>query len=118
MKTILDAVDLIKRDEVSIVVYPEGTRSKKFKLLKFHAGVFKIAQKANVPIVVATIQGGELVKDRYPFRRTHVYIDVLDVFDREKVKSHTTDELSNEARQLMLEKLEPERANGEEVLER
>ena len=108
MKTILDAVDLIKRDEVSIVVYPEGTRSKKYKLLKFHAGVFKIAQKANVPIVVATIRGAEDVKDRYPWRRTHVYIDVLDVFDRDKVKSSTTDDLSHEARQLMLEKLEPE----------
>ncbi|MCR5060995.1 MAG: 1-acyl-sn-glycerol-3-phosphate acyltransferase [Saccharofermentans sp.] len=108
MKTILDAVDLIKRDEVSIAVYPEGTRSKKYKLLKFHAGVFKIAQKANVPIVVVTIQGGENVKGRYPFKSTPVYIDVLDVFDREKVKSHTTDELSDEARQLMLDKLEPE----------
>ena len=82
MKTILDAVDLIKRDEVSIAVYPEGTRSKKNKLLKFHAGVLKIAQKANVPIVVTTIRGGEDVKDRYPWRRTHVYFDVLDVFDR------------------------------------
>ena len=108
MKTILDAVDLIKRDEVSIAVYPEGTRSKKYKLLKFHAGVFKIAQKANVPIVVVTIQGGENVKGRYPFKSSPVYIDVLDVFDREKVKSHTTDELSDEARKLMLDKLEPE----------
>ena len=107
MKTILDAVDLIKRDEVSIAVYPEGTRSKKKKLLKFHAGVLKIAQKANVPIVVTTIQGGENVKDRYPWRRTDVYFDVLDVFDREKVKSHTTDELCDEARNLMVQKLEP-----------
>ena len=108
MKTILDAVDLIKRDEVSIVVYPEGTRSKRLKLLKFHAGVFKIAQKANVPIVVATIQGGETIKDRYPWKRSHIDIDVLDVFDRNKVKSETSEQLSLDARNLMLAKLEPE----------
>ncbi len=108
MKTILDAVDLIKRNEVSIVVYPEGTRSKKYKLLKFHNGVLKIAQKAKVPIVVATIQGGETIKERYPFRRSHVYIDVLSVFDVAEVTSQTTDELGGKARQLMLDKLEPE----------
>ena len=108
MKTILDAVDLIKRDEVSIVVYPEGTRSKRLKLLKFHAGVFKIAQKANVPIVVATIQGGETIKDRYPWRRSYIDIDVLDVFDCNKVKSNTSEQLSDDARALMLAKLEPE----------
>ncbi|SCW32258.1 1-acyl-sn-glycerol-3-phosphate acyltransferase [Ruminococcaceae bacterium YRB3002] len=108
MKTILDAVDLIKRDEVSIAVYPEGTRSKKYKLLKFHAGVFKIAQKAKVPVVVATIQGGETIKERYPWRRSHIYIDVLDVFDRERVASSTTDELSADARMLMVQKLEPD----------
>ena len=112
MKTILDAVDLIKRDEVSIAVYPEGTRSKKFKLLKFHAGVFKIAQKANVPVVVATIQGGETIKERYPWRRSHIYIDILDVFDRNKVKSSTSEQLSDDARALMLAKLEPENAQA------
>jgi len=108
MKTILDAVDLIKRDEVSIVVYPEGTRSKRLKLLKFHAGVFKIAQKANVPVVVATIKGGETIKDRYPWRRSHIDIDILDVFDCDQVKSNTSEQLSENARNLMLARLEPD----------
>ena len=113
MKTILDAVDLIKRDEVSIVVYPEGTRSKKFKLLKFHNGVLKIAQKAKVPIVVATIRGAETVRERYPFRRSHVYIDVLDVIGVDEVTTHTTDELGDRARKMMLDMLEP--ASAEET---
>ncbi|MBP5261323.1 MAG: 1-acyl-sn-glycerol-3-phosphate acyltransferase [Clostridiales bacterium] len=113
MKTILDAVDLIKRDEVSIVVYPEGTRSKRLKLLKFHNGVLKIAQKAKVPIVVTTISGGETVKDRYPFRRSHVYLDVLDVIDVAEVTSKTTEELGDKARQMMLDKLEPAAAAEE-----
>ena len=106
MKTIIDAVDLIKRDEVSIAVYPEGTRSKKLKLLKFHNGMFKIAQKAKVPVVVTTIRGGEDIKGNYPFKRTHLYFDVLECFDINKVTSLSTEELGEEARNLMLAKLE------------
>lgn len=54
--TIEKAAKLIESDEVSIGIYPEGTRSKECVLLPFHNGVFKIAQKASVPIVVASIQ--------------------------------------------------------------
>ena len=52
--TIEKAAKLIASDEVSIGIYPEGTRSKECVLLPFHNGVFKIAQKASVPIVVAS----------------------------------------------------------------
>ena len=48
--TIEKAAKLIASDEVSIGIYPEGTRSKECVLLPFHNGVFKIAQKASVPI--------------------------------------------------------------------
>ena len=47
MKTIEKAADLIKDDQCSIAVYPEGTRNFKGGLLPFHNGIFKIAQKAN-----------------------------------------------------------------------
>ena len=47
LKTILKAAELLKKGKVSIGIYPEGTRSKECKLLPFHNGVFKIAQKAN-----------------------------------------------------------------------
>ena len=114
LKTILKCIQLLKEDKVSVAVFPEGYIRPDRKFHELRPGVFKIAQKANVPIVVTTIRGGEDVKDRYPWRRTHVYFDVLDVFDREKVKSHTTDELCNEARELMLQKLEPEHIDTDE----
>ena len=49
IRTISKASKLITNNNLSIGVYPEGTRNKDSKdLLTFHDGVFKIAQKANV----------------------------------------------------------------------
>ena len=80
MATINRAAALLQKQEVSIGVYPEGTRSKTCQLLSFHNGVFKIAQKADVPVVVLSITGTERIAKRIPFHATDVYLDVLEVF--------------------------------------
>ena len=105
MKTVIRAVKLLKSNEVSVAVYPEGTRSKKLKLLKFHNGMFKIAEKAQVPVVVAVITGTETVKERYPFHTSHIHIDVLDVIPYSYIAENGTDATSDLARSLMIEKL-------------
>ncbi len=54
LKTILKNVDLLK-EGVSVSVFPEGTRNKTDDiLLPFHDGSFKMAEKANCPIVIVT----------------------------------------------------------------
>ena len=53
LKSILKAIQFIKDDKASIAVFPEGgTNKTSDPLLPYRSGVFKIAQKANVPIVV------------------------------------------------------------------
>lgn len=99
--TINKAAGLLQKQEVSIGIYPEGTRSKSGILLPFHNGVFKIAKKADAPVVVFSIIGTEKIAKRTPFRATDVYLDVLKVFDREYVKGHKTDELGASARSLI-----------------
>ena len=74
--TINKAAKLLKKQEVSIGIYPEGTRSKSCELLPFHNGVFKIAQKAEAPIVVLCVTGTEKISKRTPIRQTDVYLDV------------------------------------------
>ena len=106
MKTIDRASKLLLADEVSIAVYPEGTRSKNCTLLPFHNGVFKIAQKANVPVVVLTIQGTEKIKKNYPFHNTKVRIRVVDVLSAEHVKESKTADIAEEARALIAKDLE------------
>lgn len=105
IKTIIKASELIKSDTVSIGVYPEGTRSKTNELLPFHNGVFKIAQKANVPIVVASIRGTEKIHKNTPFRSVPVNIDILDVLSPEDIYHRRTDQIGEIIRNEIEKKL-------------
>ena len=111
LKSILQAIDYLKRDLCSMVIYPEGTRTKTGKLLPFHAGSFKIAQKAKAPVVVAAIQGTEKVGRNFPFRRTDVKLDILECIPAEEVNAVNTQELSKRCRSRIAAHL------GEEVSE-
>lgn len=101
MVTIRKAAALLRRQEVSIGVYPEGTRSKNGELLPFHNGVFKIAQKAEVPIAVLCITGTERIHQRTPFRRTDVYLDVAGVFSPQEIRDTKTERIGTAVRHLI-----------------
>jgi len=53
---IIEGVKIIKAGH-SLVIFPEGTRSKGGPLGEFKAGSFKLATKSNAPIVPITING-------------------------------------------------------------
>ena len=56
MQIIIDGIKLLKSG-YSMVIFPEGTRSKGGPVGEFKAGSFKLATKAKVPIVPLTIDG-------------------------------------------------------------
>lgn len=56
MKAINEGVDNLKKG-YSMVIFPEGTRSKGPKIGEFKKGSMKLALKAGVPIVPVTIDG-------------------------------------------------------------
>ena len=101
--TINRAAELLKKQEVSIGVYPEGTRSKTAELLPFHNGVFKIAQKANVDIAVISLTGTEKIHKNFPRRRTDIYVDVLEIIPAEQIKGVKTDVIGNRVEALLRE---------------
>lgn len=103
--TINKAAKLLKKQEVSIGIYPEGTRSKNCELLPFHNGVFKIAQKAQCPVVVVAVRGTEQIHRRTPLHRTDVYLDVLEVLPEDWVKLTKTDIIGSRVSQLLEEYL-------------
>lgn len=105
LKSILTASDYIQKDICSMCIFPEGTRSKSGDLGAFHAGSFKIAQKAKVPVVVAAIRGSENVKKNLLKGGTDVYFDILDVIPADKVCASKTTELAAYSRGLILENL-------------
>ena len=101
ISTINAAAELLKNDVVNVGVYPEGTRSKGVEMLPFHNAVFKIAQKANVPMVVASVTGTENIHKNAPWQRTDVTVDFCACISPEEVKSSSTKDLGDRVRALL-----------------
>lgn len=59
---IIEGVKILKSGQ-SLVIFPEGTRSKGAPMAEFKAGSFKLATKAKVPIVPITINGSYKVME-------------------------------------------------------
>ena len=106
MATINRAIDLINDDQVSVAVYPEGTRNFGEGLLPFRNGVFKIAKKANVPIVICGIKGTDKIKTNYPLKRSDVFFEILDVLPPDVVETMHTNEIGDYASKLILRYIE------------
>lgn len=104
-KTIIQSVKLIKSDECSVAVYPEGTRNYGDGLLPFHNAVFKIAQKADVPIVVLTAKGTYEIQNNFPLHKSIVNLDIVDIIPAGEVKALSTTQIGDRIQASMLKKL-------------
>lgn len=66
LKTILEAIRLIKEERYDVLIYPEGTRSKTYAMGEFHKGSFKIAQKTKAPIIPMVVNDAyKVFEDTY-----------------------------------------------------
>ncbi len=109
LKTILKCIQILKEDKASVAVFPEGGIDDDLLLHKFKPGVFKIAQKANVPIVVCTLKNTKVVvKNLMKWKRSDVEMKVLDVIPAEELKGITTVDIANRCYQMMAEDLGPD----------
>jgi len=109
LKSILRCISFLKNDTVSVAVFPEGRINRYRKLAHFRPGVFKIAQKAGVPIVVCTMQNtnrviGRLLKGK----GTEVALHLLEVIPAQEVQAATTVEIADRVYGLMAADLGPE----------
>ncbi|MCQ2455080.1 MAG: 1-acyl-sn-glycerol-3-phosphate acyltransferase [Clostridia bacterium] len=106
VKTIIRAIDYIKKDKVSIGIFPEGYTSLDGELHEFRNGAFKIATKSKCPIVVCTLVNSNLVFKNMFKRKTEVYLDVLEVISEEETAVLHTDILGARVHETMLKNLE------------
>ena len=103
LKTILKCIQMLKNDQVSVCVFPEGGIKEDYKLYPFRPGVFKIAQKANVPIVVCTLKGTtDLFRNIKRLKPTDVALHLLDVIPVEELEGKTTVEIADRVHAMML----------------
>ena len=106
LKTILQAAEHIKSGMCSMAIYPEGTRNREDSLLPFHAGSFKIAQKAGCPLVISSVSGTDKIKPWRIFGGNKVSLNILEVIPAEKVKEMSTSELADYSCRLITESLQ------------
>lgn len=106
LKVILRCIDMIRKDLVSVGVFPEGYVSLDGRLKHFRGGVFKIAQKTGVPIVVCTIKNTKkAMHNLLRLRGSWVRFHVVDVIDAETVKQTPTLDMAEKVYEIMISDL-------------
>lgn len=106
MKAIIKCIQMIKEDKVSVCAFPEGGIFEKDKLSHFRSGVFKIAQKANVPIVVCTLKDTSSVLHKLKrLQHIHVRLHLVGVIPEWEHAEMTTVEIADKVYNMMLEDL-------------
>lgn len=95
LETINRAIDLIKNDYASVGVFPEGTRSEDNKMGPFHEGVFAIAKHTNAPIVIVSFMGTENIHKNFPFKKTEVTLNIVDILYPENYQDMIVKEISD-----------------------
>lgn len=87
MKVLSDSADKLQQGH-SIIIFPEGTRSKGAGMQPFKPGFAKIAQDAGVPIVPIAIHGTSAImeKNNNKIRPAHVQVVILPPIGAETVK--------------------------------
>ncbi len=115
LKAILNCIRIIKEDEASVAVFPEGYVSLNRKLHPFRPGVFKIAQKAQVPIVVCTLQDTHKVMPNVKrLKRSCVQLHLVGVIPAEQLQGVTTVDIAHRVHAMMAQDLGPELVEQEE----
>lgn len=103
LRVILKCIQLIKNDLVSVGVFPEGWTSLDGRIRHFRPGVFKIAQKANVPIVVCTLQNTQnIIPNLKKLKPTQVEMHLVGVIPAEELKGVTTADISSRVYEMMI----------------
>ncbi len=115
LKTIVRCIQILKEDRASVGVFPEGGINDQRKLKHFRPGVFKIAQKANVPIVVCTLRDThKVIGTILKLKQATVTVHILEVVTPEWMKDRTTVEIADHVYEIMKADLGPENLFAEE----
>lgn len=103
LKTIIHCISILKERKANVAVFPEGKKSTdRYLLHHFRPGVFKMAQKANVPIVVCTLQGTQnILPNATKLRRTDIRLNLLEVIPAEELKGITTVDIAHRVHGIM-----------------
>lgn len=110
LKTILKCIDILKEDKASVAVFPEGYINDDLLFHEFRSGVFKIAQRTKVSIVVCTLKDTAQVVPNIPkLKPSYVELSLLTVIQPEEYEGISTVELGHRIHDMMAQDLGPDR---------
>lgn len=93
MQAILEGIKELQGGQ-SIVIYPEGTRSKSTEMGEFKAGSFKLATKSKVPIVPIAIQNThKVLEETGRIQKATVYVNIGKPIETKDLSSQEQKEL-------------------------
>lgn len=103
LKVILRCIDLLKKDENSVAGYPEGAIIEDgLAVHHYRNGIFKVAQRSGVPIVVCTVRGTpDILPNFKRLKRTDVDLRILDVVPAEQTRGVRTDIIGRKVYNIM-----------------
>lgn len=109
LRTILKCVDIVEQDMASVGVFPEGYIRGDNLMHPFRNGVFKIAQKTGVPIVVCTMRNTQYAfRNALRLKKTDVEFHVVDVVQPEEYAGMNATAIGNMVYEKMAADLGPE----------
>ncbi|HEX5580097.1 MAG TPA: lysophospholipid acyltransferase family protein [Gemmatimonadaceae bacterium] len=90
---------------VSVMIFPEGTRSRGGELLPFKDGAFRLAIEAGVPILPIAVAGTRhaMAKGSFRFRRANAICHVLEPIPTEGLSLADVPDLRDRVRALLME---------------
>ncbi|HTK50037.1 MAG TPA: lysophospholipid acyltransferase family protein [Gemmatimonadaceae bacterium] len=88
---------------VSVMIFPEGTRSRDDELLPFKVGAFRLAIESRVPLLPVAIAGTRacMAKGSFAFRRAHARARVLSPIPTDGLTLDDVDMLRERARDVI-----------------
>jgi 1-acyl-sn-glycerol-3-phosphate acyltransferase len=110
-KALLDCRDRLNQ-HVSVMIFPEGTRSQTGELGEFKDGAFKIAIQAGAPILPLAVLGTRtaLIKHDWRFGNSHAEVRVLDPIPTAGLTKADVGDLRDRTRAVIAEALDAMRA--------
>jgi len=108
LKVINQAANHLK-EGYSMVIFPEGTRSKNKALGEFKPGSLKLALKAGVPIVPVAIEGSYKIMEQncYMIKPAHVTITIFDPIHTARLTKEQAKDLPERVRKIIEQGLSP-----------
>lgn len=106
LRVLNEAAEYLKQG-YSMVIFPEGTRSKGEAMGEFKPGSLKIALKANVPIVPVTIRGSYKLMEQNGFviKPAEVEIIISEPIETIDLTKNETNQLNEKVYSIIADKL-------------